>query len=342
MKNVQKIFTLLLTAALLLVLPACGNEVRQPGETETTSNTQISDTPQPTDAPDTTTPAEVDTPTPESAYTGILTYDYACEAGYYSCMYITPDKVYLWSGAATPDLQDPTASVGFAQAYTESLPRAQFEKATAAISDEFFEVQKTIPDSPSASDGISSLSRPSAHIAVYRDGQLCRYRYGVGIAEDHTPETEAFRAVFAELDAIRDALTAEKGTPKTVAILRYSQSARSCRASYYTARESLQWECAAPPDWDAPLSGIDESTQVTREQGDSDLLIKLGGYSEYMPLRVYETNPAKIPDGGSFEVMVFYREDGSRRVISAHASDNDSRVLNTMRAYFALHWAKPA
>ena len=339
MKNVQKIFTLLLTAALLLVLPACGNEVRQPGETETASNTQISDTPQPTDAPDTTTPAEVDTPTPESAYTGILTYDQAYEAGYYSCMYLTPDTVHLWNSTAEPDLKDPTASDGFATAYAEPLSRATFEKVTAAITEEFLATSAS-DRAERAEERQTTLAAPDTHIAVYRDGELCRHRDGV--VERIAADADGFLALFAELSAIRDAVPAEKGTPRTVAILQYSQSARSCRAAYYTARESLQWECAAPPDWDAPLSGIDESTQVTREQGDSDLLIKLGGYSEYMPLRVYETAPAKIPDGGSFEVIVFYREDGSRRVISAHASDNDSRVLNTMRAYFALHWAKPA
>lgn len=342
MKKVQKILSLLLTAALLLVLPACGNEVRQPGETETASNTQISDTTQPTDTPDTTTPAEADAPTHESAYTGILTYDYACEAGYYSCMYITLDKVYLWNGAAAPDLQDPTASVGFANAYTESLPRAQFDRATAAIGDEFLEVKKAIPESPSAADDISTLTRPATHIAIYRNGELCRYRYGVGIVEDHTPDTKAFRAVFAELSAIRDGITAEKGTPKTVAILRYTRWENGYSVSYYTAKEGLKWQSAPPPDWDAPLSGIDESTQVTRKQGDSYLLIKLGGYSEYMPLRVYETDPAKIPDGGSFEVIVFYREDGSRRVIAVHAGDQDSKVINTIYANLAYYWSEPA
>ena len=153
MKKVQKILSLLLTAAFLLVLPACGNEVRQPGKT--TSDTHISDTARPTDAPDTTTPAEADAPTPESAYSGILTYDYACEAGYYSCMYITPNRVHIWNSTVAPDLRDPTASDGFTNAYTESLPRAQFDRATAAIGDEFLEVKKTIPESPSAADDSS-------------------------------------------------------------------------------------------------------------------------------------------------------------------------------------------
>lgn len=331
MKNVQKIFTLLLTAALLLVLPACGNEVRQPGETETTSNTQISDTPQPTDAP-----------TPESAYAGILTYDQAYEAGYYSCMYLTPDTVHLWNSTAEPDLQDPTASDGFATAYAEPLSRATFEKVTAAITEEFLATSAS-DRAERAEKRQTTLAAPDTHIAVYRDGELCRHRDGV--VERIAADADGFLALFAELSAVRDEIVAQGDAPdtrKTVAVLRYTLRANKCLAEYYTAKEAVTWECTAPPDLNSPLNAIDERTGSVYPRTADGLLTALGQVSEYLPMRVYAVDPAEIGDGSAFEVIVCYREDGSRRIISAHTSEDGSQTLDRIRAEFAAYWVTPA
>ena len=331
MKNIQKILSLLLASALLLAIPACGSEADAPGET--TSNTQISDTAA------TTAPEE---PTPATGYTGILTYDQAYEAGYYSCMYITPDTVHLWNNAAEPNLKDPTASDGFATAYTEPLPRATFEKATAAITEEF--LAKDISDYAERAEARqTSLAAPDTHIAVYRDGELCRHRDGV--IERIATDAYGFLALFAELSAVRDEIVAQGDAPdtrKTIAVLRYTLRANKCLVEYYTAKEAVTWECTAPPDLNAPLSAVDEQTKSVYPRTADGLLTELGQISEYLPMRVYAVDPAEIGDGSAFEVIVCYREDGSRRIISAHTTEDGSQTLNRIRANFAAYWATPA
>ena len=328
MKTLQKLLTVLLAAALLLTLPACGEKsTEKPIETEITSNTQISDTTE---------------PTPKSAYTGILTYDYAGEAGYYSCMYITPDRVYLWNSKTEPNLTDPTASVGFAQSYDEALPRKQFEQATAAITEKFLLIEKTAAESDIIKPG-ATLQAPETHIAVYRDGKLCRHRRGVGIVETAAAETRDFRALHAELTAIRDGIEALGNlNPRTVALLYCSQNADGYSAQYLTADQCISWESNAAPDWIAPLDGVDTSIQTVKKASFLSLLTDLGYVSEYLPLRVYQ-NPDQIYDiGDSLDIIVFYREDGSIRIIAAHSNDHDSKTLNGIRAGYALEFATPA
>ena len=331
MKTLQKLLTVLLASALLITLPACGEKsTEKPRETEITSNTQISDTTEPTDEP-----------TPKSAYTGILTYDYAIEAGYYSCMYITPDRVYLWNSKTEPNLTDPTASVGFAQSYDEALPRKQFEQATAAITEKFLLAEKTAAESDIIKP-VATLQAPETHIAVYRDGKLYRHRRGVGIVETAAAETRDFRALHAELTAIRDGIEAQGNlNPRTVALLYCSQSADGYSARYLTADQCVSWESNAAPDWIAPLNGIDTSIQTVKKASFLSLLTDLGYVNEYLPLRVYQ-NPDQIFDiGDLLNIIVFYREDGSMRIIAAHSNDHDSKTLNGIRARYAVEFATP-
>lgn len=340
MKTMQKIFTLLLASALLFTLPACtkyGEGAEQTNETTATATaTEITD--ETTVTATETTANQAETPdTPAEEYTGILTYDYAYEARYYSCMYVTPDTVHIWNSATEPNVNDPTASDGFAQAYTEPLPRTQFEQATAAVTEDFlYGAQKG-----ATLARVATLATPETHIAVYLNGELCRHRHGIGIVRDIREPTADFRALHAKLEQIRDGIVPQAPSdqvPQIVAILQYRQAGDMLfNAKYYTEEKTLTWMSTQAPNFSAPLEGPDRILQ--REYPATSLPTALRPYAEHLPMHLHQDSQSIVTDD-ALDVMVFYRQDGSMRIVSTYSTNHSSWLWATFLANIAYQRAQ--
>lgn len=300
---------ILLAAVLSLSLISCDRVERQGTDTETTTSTASETTPL--------------VPREELAYDGILYYEYAEEAGYYSCMYVTYDTATIWNSATPPDVNAPTASAGFELAYTEAIDPAlyinavqvavenEFEKLDAAAIYDDLEFSKKQGLIPMALD-------PETHIAVYGTQGLV-LEVGCLDAYSNQDPKNAFGKLYYALADLRNSMDLTSVTQrakeqaKLTAVMNITLS-YGHDVEYRTADKVITWSSAASLldfDFDAPLQN--EGRENVKEIAANGLIDV--PHIDRLPL--YTVNRAGYGmDDAAHQIVVLYYEDGTRTVVS--------------------------
>lgn len=263
-------------------------------------------------------------PREELTYNAILYYEYAEDAGYYSCMYVTYDTATIWNSTTPPDINAPTASAGFELAYTETIdPTLYINAVRVAVESEFEKLDAVSFHDDlefSQMQGLRPLTcEPETHIAVYNTQGLVLELGRLGEYSSRDSKN-AFTKVYSALTKVRanmdliSGTQAEREQSQPTAILNLTFG-NELYAEYRTADKIITWSSHGDLlnfNYDAPLQ--DENCNDVKEYVMNGL-IDVPDHIDRLPF--YSKNSEGMTwDGNASQVLLFYYEDGSRVTVS--------------------------